>query len=345
MDVLNQASTLKNAMSLVPNYLDTVSTQLAQRREEEETKRLAVDTKMKEAEQEDELAYVEEATRVFANPNASEIAKLQARFPKRHSAIKTAWDTKSEAVKSADISNLSNIWGATRSGKWDLAAKWARQRYEAEMQRGEADDTDRVIVDILENGTPEDRATVTGLISHQILGALGPEKFASAYESFSEGEERDTMRPFKVTKAQSDAETATAEADSADEYYTARARSEKAQADTREAESAWVDVKNASQIEVNRARKANIYSVIKKRGSALGKAPGKVTPQDVTDYLSTKGKKSKLTPAELEAWNHFNKAKASSKIKEGQTATNAKGQKIIFQGGEWKILKSSVVKK
>ena len=339
MALIDQASVLKNAMSLVPDYADTVTTQLLQQRQIQETKQIDLENKLKESAQEDQLAYVDAATRTFANPTAASIAQLQARFPKHHDAVKAAWETKEKAVRESDISGLSNIWGAARSGSWDLAAKWARERYQAEVDAGQADDADRAVVEALESGTPEDQAMVTGLISHQILGALGPEKFATAFESFSEDKERGLLLPSKVSKAESEATTAEAEAASADEYYPARARSEIAQAEVRESNSAWADIKNANQAELTQARKSGIISVIKKRGASIGKAPGKVTPNEITDYLATKGKKSKLTPAELDAWNYYNKTKASGEMREGQTATNGKGQKIIFQGGEWRIFK------
>lgn len=124
---------------------------------------------------------------ILANPNAQAISSLMAEFPEFADELKASWDLKDKDARQADFTQLSEMWAALDNGHPELAAKLARQRFEADQAAGNADDTDRAIVDALESGDPQQIAQAKGLIGMHVSAAGGAEHFASVHGAMKPG--------------------------------------------------------------------------------------------------------------------------------------------------------------
>lgn len=254
----NDAQAIAAGMSLVPNLREQLmqDAELRMRQEAAALTRQRVEAAMEEARrsQEDEERYVTEAGAVFQNPTSEAIRSFQARYPKYSEAIGRAWDGWQSDGRANDVTQISSILSNLRAGRPDRAAKLARERFEADMKAGKADEQEREIITALESNDPEQLSQVGGLLMMQLAAALDPEKVAANYQDLSQEFRQQDLHPSMVAKAESDAAKAAAEAETAPAYYGARARREGAQADISASDARFRDETNASNIEGRRAR-------------------------------------------------------------------------------------------
>lgn len=126
-------------------------------------------------------------TTIMGNPTATNISALMAKYPEFADELKSSWDVKDKAVRDADFMSMSEVWSAIDNGHPELAAKSMRQRYDAEVAAGTADDDDKAILDLLESNDPGKIAQAKGMIGMHISAIGGPEHFGSVSGAIKPG--------------------------------------------------------------------------------------------------------------------------------------------------------------
>jgi len=278
----NDAAIIAGGMSLVPDLRQQLmqDAELRMRQEVAALNRQKIEAAMEAARQsqEDEERYIAEAATVFQNPTSDAIRSFQARYPKYSEAIGKAWDGWQSDGRASDVTQISSILSNLRAGRPERAAQMARERYEADLKAGKADDQDREIIAALESNDPEQLRQVGGLLMMQLAAATDPEKVAANYQDLSQEFRQQDLHPSVVAKAESEAVKAAAEAKTAPAYYDARARREDAQADISESDARFRDRSNASII-AGRDARADRSRVLSGGGAPAAAAPRPVYVQ------------------------------------------------------------------
>lgn len=130
-------------------------------------------------------AFGEDVTSVLADPNPKNISALILKHPEYADQIKGAWDLRDKAAKQSDLTQLGEIYSAAQAGKWDVAAKAARARFEADKAAGQVDPTEEHVVSALESQDPAERNAALGMIGVQVAAATGAEHFGTVYGSLT----------------------------------------------------------------------------------------------------------------------------------------------------------------
>ena len=277
--MLDYAAIMRAGQSLVPDMRQQglQDEEMRMRQEahsmEQAKAQFALDAARQSAE--DEQRYAIEATAVFGNPTAHNIRNLQARFPKYSEAISKMWDGHRADQREADVTQLGSMYTLIRSGNFERATELARTRYEADKEAGVADEADREILRILEDGSPAERAKAGGIILFMLAGAVGPEKMGSTFENLSEEERQRDLHWAKVDRAESEATIARAEADAAPGYYDARADYQRGRATISASDARYRDSRNAADVEGRQARTA----ATKGREARAGQRPATPAPR------------------------------------------------------------------
>lgn len=354
--VYNDAEVLKAGMGLVPDYAaqvqqkllsDLTRAQIASTQSEQQI--AGAKFSYERQRQQDYLAAVSELGR---NPTFEGYQDIQARFPEHHEALSKAakeWKT-NEGDKSLDL--FSEILGAGRNGRWDLAARTAEKWMEADRKRqvlnpdagpGQSrvvdagdDPADAEILRILQSGTDIEREQVLGMITHKLGSVVGRDHAAAMWNSVMDDDRARKKLPGEVRKIEADATTSEAEAENAAEYFDGRAREQTADADISENNSAWQEAKNALAVAKGGAQLANVRSLIAKRAAALGKPIGEVTTGDMRRHYTKKRERgAKLSPAEITAEPVF-APKPKPAPKAAPTIVNPQtGERMILRDGKW----------
>lgn len=229
------------------------------------------------------------------NPTASDYSNLMLQYPKEREAVKAAFDLRDEAARTSDLRHLSDVYGYIRSGDTQRAAAAWQKRMEADPS---PDDEDAMIGDLIRT-SPHRARNAIGVM---LASIAGPEKFAAAFGNIADAEldqdQWETKKPI-----------AEAEAASAPDYYSNRARKEKADASIAESDAAWRAAKNSSAVSLTNAQIANLRSLIVQRGREARKSKDKVTVAEVMAPIYDKVSKGvPLSTGENVAWMAYTRA-------------------------------------
>lgn len=121
------------------------------------------------------------------NPDPNNISALVMKYPEYADQIKGGWDIKDKAAQQADLTQLGGIYSAASSGNWDLAAKSAQDRVDADKAAGRADPEDQQLVDMLSSGDAAKQKAALGLIGTHIAAVTGPEHFGTVFGALKGG--------------------------------------------------------------------------------------------------------------------------------------------------------------
>jgi hypothetical protein len=276
--------------------------------------------------QADEANFHADARALWDNPTPQSVARLQALYPKHAASMKIAWGTMDDANRQRSITALGSALSRARVGDWDAAAKILRPWHEADLEAGQADPAEMEVMRIVESGTPEERAGLAGVILAQLSAPVGPDKIGDFWRDVHAEEREQEKHPFVLSQQASEAATKEAEAEHAPQYYDARADKEEAEARVAQSNSLWADLKNSANVAWTNARTSNIYSLIRKRASALGKRPQDVTAEEVAGPLRSKRRVTGgLSKGENEALDYIEGRGGREVI-----ATDGKGNKVRF---------------
>ncbi|RIV83380.1 hypothetical protein [Aurantiacibacter zhengii] len=252
--LIDYGQALLAGKTLVPGYHEMQqererSTQMALLNE-----RARQEMKIALANQQREEDYLADAAITFQNPTAESVAKLHARYPQHSRAIATAWEARDEETRQNELTQLSTIVQRIRMGNIEGAAQFARQRYEADVEAGTADDGDLFVVRALESGDPDAVARVANGLLIEMSAAVGPERFGATWENLRQEERQQDRHAAVLAKDEAEAGVAAAEAAAAPQYYGARAEREAANADIAESDARFRDQENQSEIANRNAR-------------------------------------------------------------------------------------------
>lgn len=169
---------LRSASAAVPDYATQEANQqmVALRRAQAQAQLAEVTDKLAQRK-----AFGDDVTSVLSDPNPKNVSALILKHPEYAEQIKSGWDVRDKAAKQTDLTQLGEIYSAGSVGKWDVAAKAARSRFEADKAAGQADPTEEHIVNALESSDPAERNAAMGMIGVQLASATGAEHFGTVY--------------------------------------------------------------------------------------------------------------------------------------------------------------------
>lgn len=183
---------LRSGQAIVPDYAQQAATQQLMALKKQE---LGMQVAKAAQQLHDKQVFDEDLTHVLVNPSADNISGLILKHPEYANEIKSAWDLKDKAAKQSDLTQLGEIYSAATAGKWDLAAKTARARLEADQAAGQADDGDEEMVKALESGDPVQQKAALGMIGVHLAAATGQEHFGQVYGALNKTKEGFTLGP------------------------------------------------------------------------------------------------------------------------------------------------------
>jgi hypothetical protein len=135
-------------------------------------------------------AFQQDLASVGTNPSAQNVSALVMKYPEFADQIKSGWDLKTEAAKTADLTQLGEVYSAAASGDWDLAAKNAQARLDADKAAGISEPGVEALVGQIQSAANGDKtaqkAVLTSLGTH-IAAISGPEHFATVYGALKGG--------------------------------------------------------------------------------------------------------------------------------------------------------------
>lgn len=314
--LIDFGATMNSAQAGVPDYR-------ADRLAQMQTRALGAEAAAKRQEQEELLAFIESSKELSREPTAAGYADLMARFPKHRDALAKSWEVREQAAQKADRQTFAEMWAAGRAGRWDLVAQAARQRYDAELEAGLADDNDRAFLEMVESEDPEARAAALGLIGAELSVSTG-DKFADTLKTLGEESRKDELHPLEVREHRASAANEEAEAEAAPDYYRNRARKEGADAAIAETDSAWRQAEKAADLDLKKNQVTALKSLIALRGKELNKPPRGVTVAEIMAPVQQKVVDGvPLSPGELAAWTAWTGAPASVRRRAQPATTSA----------------------
>lgn len=301
---LDYAGILSAGQQLVPDIQEQLGRRLQNRQAQMQLAAMDRD-------QEQQAAFSRDAAAVWSAPDARGVADLMARYPKHAEAMRKAWDTMEEQSRANQLTSLGSILHATRRGDWPHAQVLAKKWFDSENAAGALDDNEREIYRIINEGTPEERAEVGGLLAFNLAAATGPDKFAQFYPDLQREMRMQDLHPAEMAKADSEATIKGAEADNAPAYYSWRAADQKADAEKSQTEANFADDKAKAELNWLEQRVANLRSLIGRRNAApaarqAGKAPAGKPAKGTAPIVATdgKGNRLRLNP-KTNAWEPF----------------------------------------
>jgi len=130
--------------------------------------------------QEREAAFRAAAQVAAQSADPKAIGDLMVQFPEFADQIKPAWQALSDQAMKRNLTQSGTIFVRAKNGDAKGAAALLRQRYEADMAAGQADPSDKELIDALESGDPAKVQQATATIGFSIA-ALDPSKFSETY--------------------------------------------------------------------------------------------------------------------------------------------------------------------
>lgn len=143
------------------------------------------------AEQEQANSFRTDIDKLLADPTPEGYAAMFARYPSFQKALSASWETRDKAAKESDLRELSGIYAAGQSGRWDVAVSALKRRIEADRAAGQDTTEDEEALRIAENGTPEEKRALLGMTGVQLAATLGPDKFTDAYKELNPNQQRE----------------------------------------------------------------------------------------------------------------------------------------------------------
>lgn len=347
----NDAEIIRAGMSLVPDYAEQQQKQLLADLTRQQTASQIFSRQMEATkfanQQAREQSYLQAVTALGQKPSYEGYRDLMMRFPEHHQALAPVYRDEQDRKRDQGNSQIAEIIGSARNGRWDLAASAATKYIDFDANNGAPGggnvDADREIVRILENGTPEERGQVIGILTHRLIAGVGHKQTAEMWNAVFDEERDRELQPDKLREQAASAVIKEAEAENAGDYFGGRAREQVADAEIAENNSAWQDAKNAIGVQKSGAQLANARSLIAKRARALGKPVDQVTTGDMRrHYEGKRGAGVPLSPAEAKGEEIFApqpkpKSKAKAPPKAGPTIiVNPKtGERKMLRNGKW----------
>ena len=253
---IDYAAVMRNGMGLVPDFNQVEAIRAQTEAQKAVAAKAAHDMQVALRNHQREEDFMYEATEVFRNPTAKNIASLQARYPDHYKAIQSGWDTLGEEQRQNELTELGSIYTRIRANQPERAIEILERRITADRKAGAVDPNDSWALEEIRSGDPERIANVGGALTILMSTAVGADKFGSTFGSVREEERQQDEHGAKVRKGVADATTAEAEAVNAADYYAARADHEFRKADIAASNAAWQDRKNASEVASRNARTA-----------------------------------------------------------------------------------------
>lgn len=130
------------------------------------------------------------------DPTARNLSALFILDPGSHEAIKAAHGALSEDQQKVEINDLSAMLGYARAGRKNDVKRLIQRRIDADTKAGKPTAEDEQFLEMIDD--EDDGEDVVGLISMQLAGRLGPERFSEAFERFGNAERADTKLPAEV---------------------------------------------------------------------------------------------------------------------------------------------------
>lgn len=143
-----------------------------------------------------------------ATPNrtAKDYAAIVAKYPQLSEHFKRAWDMESPDVKTARVSEMSNIFSAVHNGAPEVAIDLLTKKAEAARNSGDAQTADSAEAMIrLIKTNPEAAKTSVGL---GLYASTGDEKFAETLAKIGGEQRAAALAPAQLTEAQAKAHSA-----------------------------------------------------------------------------------------------------------------------------------------
>lgn len=147
------------------------------------------------------------------DPNPKAVIALASKYPEHAQHFDKVLGMLDTQQKQVRVDQATQVYAAVLSGKPDIAAKLLRDQAQAYQNSGMADDaqSSTVLAGLVEQN-PEAAAGSAGLF---LARALGPDKFAEAFDKFS-GERRSAaLLPAQIAKGVAEADRAKFDAHSA----------------------------------------------------------------------------------------------------------------------------------
>lgn len=134
------------------------------------------------------------AAGALKDPTAANISNLMITNPEYADEIKKGWDIRDGAARQTDLTQLGEIYSAGSNGRYDLAAKAARRRYDADVAAGQADESDLQLITALESGDPAQQKAALGMVGVNLAAATGIDHFGTVYGALNKGKDGFTLQ-------------------------------------------------------------------------------------------------------------------------------------------------------
>lgn len=181
---------------------------LAQGYQEAELQKLAQAQLQRQLQQRQQLDTARQ--NAIKNPSGAAFRELFVLDPASREAIKSAHDSLDADTQKQEIGDLTAMYGYAKAGRKEDVRRIAQRRLDADKKAGLDTSDDEQFLGMLDDD--DDGQDVLGLISMQLSGRLGPDKFTEAFETFGSEDRAAQELPSKIglTTAQAAQANATA---------------------------------------------------------------------------------------------------------------------------------------
>jgi len=174
---LNYASIINAGQGLVGNLQEQMMMQ-DQRKQQQQVRALQV--QQAQQTQARTVAFRAAAERAAQSADPKAIGNLMVSFPEFADQIKPGWQALSEDARRRNLTQTGSVFMRAKNGDAKGAAAMLRQRYEADVAAGQADETTKELIDAFESGDPTKVQQATATVG-MILASDDPSKFAETY--------------------------------------------------------------------------------------------------------------------------------------------------------------------
>ncbi|ABD27429.1 hypothetical protein Saro_2994 [Novosphingobium aromaticivorans DSM 12444] len=177
MAELDYAAIMRAGQSLVPDIQEQMFLN-DQRKMQQQARELQV--QQARTAQERQVAFRTAAQQAAMSADPKAIGNLMIAFPEFADQIKPGWQALSEDARRRNLTQSGTVFMRAKNGDAKGAAALLRQRYEADLAAGHADETTKELIDAFESGDPMQVQQATATVG-MILAADDPSKFADTY--------------------------------------------------------------------------------------------------------------------------------------------------------------------
>jgi hypothetical protein len=108
------------------------------------------------------------------------LSDLMFQYPEFADQIRPKWQSLSDEARRRNLTQTGTVFMRAKSGDAKGAAALLRQRYDADLAAGQADEITKELIDALESGDPTQVQQATATVG-MLLAADDPSKFAETY--------------------------------------------------------------------------------------------------------------------------------------------------------------------